>query len=1161
MIDEFLSKIFQKQSKKNRLVIFIAALGLLVFVIAASLLPFKNQLFSALYPKLFSRAAGITTLGNLNLNATFNSVGVELFFSGGSASPSATLEFKKSSENTWRKGLDLWKVDDGSTSPGPAFYGSALLLDSGTQYDIRVKVTNSDGVTGGNSGNDTMTGTIKTRDDNIPAASTLTPTHYVRANGNDSNNGTSEATAWKTLQKAITSASASAVVQVGPGIYSTPTSIRGIPITLIAQNPAVGYNESSKTWTENDASTRSIIEYGLNTSPAGSGGTNAGVWQQVTFTDPMYTDNYTGNVLPAAGSVKYTLWRWNVPGKVLSTTYTQLGYATSRTDYPNTLAAWAEPSGDTQNQIATAAGFAEKLYTNKTYNYGFSVLSDGSGGSDIWLRMPGDTNPNNYYFTSGQGTGISINAPDSRVSGFEIRSFISGIGFSANSSRGIADHNILVDNNTGINITSIAVPLQSPTDIVIQHNVMRASNLWVPTDQRSPGIGIPWMFYIWPTVNANGTNFGTKSLTYTQPTGIGGSGGRRVVIRYNHAYGMQAGFTINGLPNLDRYGYSDTDINDNYIERMNDDAIEFNGNDINKRAWNNRIEYTNNMVAVATLQYGPVYYFRNTGWRIGATGGTLDASGSTGASPGAIKFRGDSVPKGKLYFINNTFWTDVLNESSQSFQKYTSAMVPAFAGPNNPAFYMRNNIFRATGYLGRIDKPGEIQWDEDYNAWQSSDATLGMRYGSTYSTLSPYRTASGQGTHSNPGTESFITPSVIDNALINAASGDFSLQNNSSFVDAGTIVPNIADLQGVNYRGSAPDLGALESSFTTGSPTPTSTPTPTPTPAPSPAVPSASFSFQSGSSYDQSQEIPVKIMVQSNSEAANTFVAKINFPANLLAVSRIEATGSGTFITNWAEQYYDNTAGTISLAGGVPNPGYKTSGTPALMATIYFTAKSTGVASLSFNNTTSYIYRNSDNANILDTSPGTNIIITPAASSTPAPTATPTPTPDTTAPTTPINLTATAASATQVNLSWTASTDNIGVVGYDIYRNDVMLITSTTATFGDTGLTPGTAYLYKIIAKDAAGNVSTAVTVTVTTPAAATSTPTPTPTPTPGLRGDFNRDDKVNFVDLSVFFTNWNNAASTATTADLNSDNTVNSFDFAIFKQILIDNGVIHTQP
>lgn len=79
---------------------------------------------------------------------------------------------------------------------------------------------------------------------------------------------------------------------------------------------------------------------------------------------------------------------------------------------------------------------------------------------------------------------------------------------------------------------------------------------------------------------------------------------------------------------------------------------------------------------------------------------------------------------------------------------------------------------------------------------------------------------------------------------------------------------------------------------------------------------------------------------------------------------------------------------------------------------------------------------------------------------------------DTTAPTIPTNLAATAASATQVNLTWAASTDDTGVTGYDIYRDGAKIGTSPTTSHSDTGLTASTSYSYTIAAHDAAGNIS-----------------------------------------------------------------------------------------
>jgi hypothetical protein len=79
---------------------------------------------------------------------------------------------------------------------------------------------------------------------------------------------------------------------------------------------------------------------------------------------------------------------------------------------------------------------------------------------------------------------------------------------------------------------------------------------------------------------------------------------------------------------------------------------------------------------------------------------------------------------------------------------------------------------------------------------------------------------------------------------------------------------------------------------------------------------------------------------------------------------------------------------------------------------------------------------------------------------------------DNTPPTSPTNLTARAISSSQIDLLWTASTDNVGVAGYYIYRNGANVGTATTNQYSDTGLQPLTTYSYYVVAFDAAGNVS-----------------------------------------------------------------------------------------
>ncbi|MET9514409.1 glycoside hydrolase family 6 protein [Streptomyces sp. NPDC002994] len=83
---------------------------------------------------------------------------------------------------------------------------------------------------------------------------------------------------------------------------------------------------------------------------------------------------------------------------------------------------------------------------------------------------------------------------------------------------------------------------------------------------------------------------------------------------------------------------------------------------------------------------------------------------------------------------------------------------------------------------------------------------------------------------------------------------------------------------------------------------------------------------------------------------------------------------------------------------------------------------------------------------------------------------------DTQAPTAPTALSSTAKTANSVSLAWNASTDNVGVTGYDVYRGTVKANTTPVAgtSFTDTGLSPSTAYNYTVRARDAAGNVSAA---------------------------------------------------------------------------------------
>lgn len=81
---------------------------------------------------------------------------------------------------------------------------------------------------------------------------------------------------------------------------------------------------------------------------------------------------------------------------------------------------------------------------------------------------------------------------------------------------------------------------------------------------------------------------------------------------------------------------------------------------------------------------------------------------------------------------------------------------------------------------------------------------------------------------------------------------------------------------------------------------------------------------------------------------------------------------------------------------------------------------------------------------------------------------------DTTPPSAPTGLSATAISPSQINLTWSAATDNVGVTGYLVYRGATQIGATAATTYQDNGLAANTAYSYTVKAKDAANNISAA---------------------------------------------------------------------------------------
>ncbi len=119
---------------------------------------------------------------------------------------------------------------------------------------------------------------------------------------------------------------------------------------------------------------------------------------------------------------------------------------------------------------------------------------------------------------------------------------------------------------------------------------------------------------------------------------------------------------------------------------------------------------------------------------------------------------------------------------------------------------------------------------------------------------------------------------------------------------------------------------------------------------------------------------------------------------------------------------------------------------------------------------------------------------------------------DTSSPTTPSNLTASSIQETTVTISWSASSDNVGVTAYNVYQGVTLLgsVTGTSASL--TGLSAGTTYSYSVTAVDAAGNESSADSVTFSTDSGAV-----TPVSYCGSEGSDSSYEWIDYVSFGGF--------------------------------------------
>lgn len=265
--------------------------------------------------------------------------------------------------------------------------------------------------------------------------------------------------------------------------------------------------------------------------------------------------------------------------------------------------------------------------------------------------------------------------------------------------------------------------------------------------------------------------------------------------------------------------------------------------------------------------------------------------------------------------------------------------------------------------------------------------------------------------------------------------------------------------------------------------------------------------------------------------------AGLTLGTHTIQAKATDASGNVGSSTTISVNVTDQTPPTVSVTA--PANGTALKGTTTLSATASDNAGGAGMAKVEFyvdgalvgTDTTSPYSINWDTTTATNASHTITAKAYDAAS--PANTATSagvSVTVDNSPPTTPGNLQMTANTFSSITLSWSASTDNVGVTGYRISRNGTVITTTSSSSLSyiDSGLTAGTQYSYSVVALDAVGNASPAATLNASTVARKI--------------GDINGDGSVDITDLSIMLSDWNTSTAAA---DLNGDGIVNIFDLS----------------
>ncbi len=246
------------------------------------------------------------------------------------------------------------------------------------------------------------------------------------------------------------------------------------------------------------------------------------------------------------------------------------------------------------------------------------------------------------------------------------------------------------------------------------------------------------------------------------------------IVRGNELHNFFNGIYTGSSAALENSGIAfDTDIYDNHIHHISDDALEPEGACVNQRFRNNAIDTTLVGVSLAPITQGPVWILRSL------------FTNYTGSS---IKW--DLSSDGVVLIYHNTSWTNAKNLNAMSM------LHPVHNST------MRNNIFQGNGYAFEESFTGSTGHDWNNDNWYTTRGVTGPHFKwekISYRTIKDLCIATRLECNGHEDPPGFVDPNM----------GNFTLLQSSPNMDRGVLIPGINN----DFVGNAPDVGAYESVF------------------------------------------------------------------------------------------------------------------------------------------------------------------------------------------------------------------------------------------------------------------------------------------------------------------------------------------------------------